>query len=292
MLSVLDHGHGMVPLPVRKRLGISPELYCAPLFFGLAGDKNFECIADVVAGNAARLRGHDLEAAFLTPIDYARESSDYYIIPGIAISSRTPTDTIDLLFKEGLHTIKTLAVHPGSTSEVVLASILLSEQFDIRPTIIPTMASPDSMLQIADAALLVGDPALELAGLHRNVIDLVEEWHDMTGLPYVHGFWCTRPTDMTKNDVGSIQNACDHGRNSLSEIAQSASTKLATRYSPAALRQYLESFSFTFTDEEQESLAEFLRYAYYHGVLPDVAEVNFYPLEGEDEGQLTGPSLN
>ncbi len=281
-----------MPLPARKRLGINPDLYCTPLFFGLSGDKNFECTVDVIAGNAARLRGHDLEAAFLSPVDYARESSDYYIIPDVAVSSRAATNTIDLLFKEGLHTIKTLAVHPGSTSEVVLASILLGEEFDIRPTIIPTVGPPDKMLQIADAALLVGDSALEQAGLHRNVIDLVEEWHDLTDLPYVHGFWCTRSTDMTKDEVGSIKSACDRGRNSLDELAHSASTMLATRYSPDALKQYLERFSFTFTDEEQEALAEFLRYAYYHGVLPDVAEINLYPLEGEDDEQLAGPSLN
>src|SRR5207247_287926 len=122
------------PMSARKRLGINSDLYCSPVFYRLADEPAFECTVDLVARNAIKLRVHDLEAAFLSPIDYAREGSEYCIVPNVAVSSRTPSDTIVLHFKEGLHTINTLAVHPTSTSEVVLGSILLSERFDVRPT--------------------------------------------------------------------------------------------------------------------------------------------------------------
>jgi chorismate dehydratase len=276
----------------RKRLGISPELYCAPLFFGLSEDPHFECITDVVAANAARLRKHDLDGAFLSPIDYARESSEYCIIPNGAVSSQAPTNTIVLLFKEGLHTIKTLAVRPGSTSEVVLATILLGEQFDIRPTIIPSVGSPEQMLHSADAALLVGNAAFESAGASRSRIDLVEEWNDLTDVPYVHGFWCTRGTDLTREEVESIQAASDHGRSSLGAIAEAEASKLGERFLRSAVEEYLGRFSYSFGDEEQEALLEFLRYAYYHGVLPDVADINLYPPDGEDNSQPSPLSLN
>ena len=82
----------------RIRLGLTPEHYCAPVFRGLDQNPRFECKTDVVTRNAIRLREHELDAAFLSMIDYARESSDYSIIPGIAVSSRTPTNSIVLLF--------------------------------------------------------------------------------------------------------------------------------------------------------------------------------------------------
>jgi chorismate dehydratase len=276
----------------QKRLGLNSELYCSPIFFGLSGRVEFECISDVVAKNAIKMRGHDLEAAFLSPIDYGRESSDYCIIPNVAVSSGTPTNSIVLHFKKGLRTVNTIAVHPTSTSEIVLASILLSERFDVRPKIVPAIGSFDQMLRSADAVLLVGNDALAQAQGHQARLDLVEEWIDMTDLPYVHGFWCVRETELAKDDVAVIQLACESGIKSLEEIVQAEAAKQFC-CPPEILKQYLEAFSFTFTDQEQESVTEFLRYAYYHGILPDVADLNFYPgMDTEDNLPLLDPSLN
>ena len=279
-------------MSTRKRLGLNSELYCSPVFFGLTDNPAFECAGDVVARNAISMRKHDLEAAFLSPVDYGRESSDYCIIPHVAVSSRSPSSSIVLHFREGLHTVNTIAVHPTSTSEIVLASILLSERFDVRPKIVPAAGSFDQMLRSADAVLLVGNDALAQAQGHQSKLDLVEEWIDMTGLPYVHGFWCVRETELTKEDVAIIQLACQSGIASLENIVE-AETAKEPGCSPEILRQYLEAFSFTFTDEEQESVTEFLRYAYYHGVLPDLPDLHFYPMtDGDDDVPLSDPSLN
>ena len=273
-----------------KRLGIPPHLYCLPLVSKMK-EGFFSLLVDSAAKNAIDMRQGDLEAAFLTPIDYARESSNYSIVPGVAVSSRAPSDTVVLHFKTGLQTIKTMAVHPTSTSEIVLATILLSERFDVRPRIVPVFGSFDQMLQAADAALLVGNDALGERDRHHNKLDLVEEWTDMTGLPYIHGFWCTRASDLTPDHVAELQRAGAQGAASLEAIARSEASK-HPRETPEGLRHYFESFSFTFTDEEQEALTEFLRYAFYHVVLPDVAELNFYKTGDEDDIPLFGLSLN
>lgn len=277
---------------IRKRLGLTTELFCVPVFHGLTDKTQFECITDVVAKNSIKMREHELDAAFLSPIDYARESSVYQIIPNVAVSSRTPTNTIVLHFKEGLQTINTLAVHPTSTSEIVLATILLGEQFDVHPTIVPTMGPLDQMLRLADAALLVGDAALEQGPDYQNRIDLVEEWHDLTDLPYVHGFWCVREAGLTRTDVALIQDACDTGVKSLDDIVMEETATIAPHFSPDTLKQYLEHFSYLFSDEEQDAVMEFLRYAYYHGILPDVADLHLYQVDKQAESPFDSPSLN
>ena len=208
------------------------------------------------------------------------------------MSSRTSTDTIVLHFKEGLHTVNTLAVHPTSTSEIVLASILLSERFDVRPQIVPTIGSLDQMLLSADAALLVGNAAVEQAQTHRNKLDLIEEWFDMTGLPYVHGFWCVRETDIGREDIGAIQLASERGKKTLAGSIDLGATGQTPRLSSNMLKKYLSSFSFALGDEEQEAIAEFIRYAYYHGVLPDAADLTFYPTDKKDELPYADLSLN
>ena len=271
------------------RLGVSSHLYCLPLTRYLKQGA-FNLSVDSTSQNAIRMRHRDLDVAFLTPIDYARESSDYRILPGMAVSSRVPNNTVILAFKEGLHTISTLAVQPTSTSEVILASILLGERFDTRPTIVPTLGSLEHMMHSADAALLVGNEAARLGPGHPNKLDLVEEWVDMSDLPYVHGFWCTRETTLSKDGVVELQRACDQGVEMLEEIAVEAAS--SSQGSAREIQQYLESFSYAFGDEEEQALVEFLRYAYYHGVLPDVADINFYPPNTEDDSQPSPPSLN
>jgi chorismate dehydratase len=270
---------------------MNAEVYCAPVFYGLRDNAEFECTVDAVARNAIKLRERELDAAFLSPIDYGRECSDYHIIPNVAASSRVPGNTIVLHFKEGLHTIGTLAVNPASTSEIVLASILLAEQFDARPKLVPVMGPLDTMLRSADAALLVGNAALAEASVHRNSIDLVGEWNDMTGLPYVHGFWCVREAEFTHGDAVLLQRACETGVKSLDDIVLTEAAK-QVRHSAGDLREYLTTFSFTFAQEEQDAVAEFLRYAYYHGILPDVADLHMYPPGGGDESPPLDLSLN
>ena len=67
------------------------------------------------------LREHELDAAFLTPIDYARESS---ALPDRARRRRSirseATGTITSSFAS-LHTVSTVAIDPASASEIVLA---------------------------------------------------------------------------------------------------------------------------------------------------------------------------
>jgi predicted solute-binding protein len=52
----------------------------------------------------------------------------------------------------------------------------------------------------------------------------------------------------------------------------------------AEVRMYLEKFVFEMSEEVEEGLKEFLRYAFYHGILPDVADLHYLdPSSTDDE---------
>jgi chorismate dehydratase len=243
-------------------------------------ESRFVVQIDATTRNAIKLREQDLDAAFLSPIDYGRESSLYNIVPGIAVSSRGGNDAVVLHFREHLHTIKTLAVDPSSTSEIILARILLSERFDVEPSIVPAIGSLENMLAKGDAALLVGDTALGASLSHPNKLDLIEEWADMSELPYIHGFWCGREHDLSMEDIHLLQRARDRGVKELEDISAEALAGSSSPFPPGTLLAHLQTFSYEFTDEVRDALQEFLRYAYYYGVLPDVADLHYYPAEG------------
>ena len=274
-------------MPPRKRLGLSPHLYCEPLRGARGKRDEFDWKREVPARNAIALRERSIDLAFLTPIDYARGSSLYYIVPRVAVASPAGDASVTLHFREGLRNIRTLAVDPSSVSEIVLVQILLVEQFNVRPQILPFQGTLDGALAKADAALLVGDDSLRALHVHGNVLDVIEDWIDLTGLPYIHGFWCGREHALTEEELSSLQRHCVDGVALLDEIAEAASEehKLGPINAIEA-RDYLGGFSFELSDTVEEGLKEFLRYAFYHGILPDVADLHYLdPSSADDDSK-------
>jgi chorismate dehydratase len=272
-----------------NRFGIPRYLYTKPLTFGLEqGPQKVDLFTDLSSQNALRLKSRELDAALLSPIDYARNSDEYLVVPNICVGS-TGNHTLLLHFREGLRKINTVATDIGLTSELVLAKILLIEKYDTNPQFIPmapvkTMASsPDvaAMLARADAALLVGGPSLFSSLDTKCTIDLVEEWGDLTGLPYVHAIWLSYRDSLTPSKVYLLKQSCDEGLRHLPDIALAASRE--GQGTPEVCENYLASFNFNLDEETIESLSEFFRYAFYHGILDEVPEIRFYPPELEPD---------
>jgi len=58
------------------------------------------------------------------------------------------------------------------------------------------------------------------------------------------------------------------------------------------MKIYLECSRMTSTDEVRNAVSEFFRYAYYYGVLPDVADLHFYSTAAGGEPGRKSFSLN
>ena len=258
------------------RLGVPQDFYCAPLVAHLAEPELFTRHRDVPARLALQLRERKLDAAFLSPIDYGRESSAYEIVPEVGISSAQGTGTVSLIFRdEHLHTVSTVAVDPSSTAEIVLAKIVLAEEYELEPKFVPISGTVEQVLLHADAVVLAGDASLREVDRHPNRIDLVEAWTEMTTLPYVHGVWCTRHGALTPELIQQIQQAAGKGVASLDTLAAEIPQGTFPAHSRALLGDYLHAFSYTLTELDLDGFQEFLRFAFYHGVLPDVGDVHF-----------------
>ena len=87
---------------------------------------------------------------------------------------------------------------------VALIKVLCARHFQMRPRSWPPGPDLAAMVAVADAALLIGEPAL-LAEFGRHgwrKIDLGAAWKAMTGLPFVYAFWAGLPGVLTRADVG------------------------------------------------------------------------------------------
>jgi predicted solute-binding protein len=130
------------------------------------------------------------------------------------------------------------------------------------------------MLQKADAALIVNlVPQKEIPPEHYT-LDLVEEWSDMTGFPYVHGFWVAREEDVEPDHIKALMEAKNRGVAAIETIAGEYSTR--SNLPQQEVKTYFGSFSYDLGQNEIDSITEFITLAYYHGVLGDVPEITFF----------------
>jgi len=273
----------------RQRLGVPEALYLRPLIQGL-DRPDIELHRALPAQLAIDFRDRPgfLRGAFLSPLDYARHGAEYQIVPGLCASSSDPTGSIRLYINPNKKNISTLAVDIRVTSEIILARIILAEKFPNLPsetktlTILPMMPDPKAMLLKADAALVVSfAPAAPPDGLFS--LDLVEEWNDLTDLPYIHGIWVVREDRFSDDEVRTLLAAKEEGTAALTHLTPASIPGL--QLNEDELRRYNASFSYDMSDQHVESLTEFNRYAFYHGVLGDIPDLNFYTA-------LPDPSVN
>ena len=273
---------------MKSRLAAPDALYLKPLLYGLDRlESPFDLIIDIPAKNALKLseRSGGIRNAFLSPIDYARHGAEYCIVPDICAASSERTNTIQLVLKSDLRKIERIAVDVRFTSEIILAKIILSEKYGDQPShsnlsFIPMMPDIDAMLAKADAALLVNAKPQITERAGTFTLDLVEEWNDLTDLPYVHGFWVGREEKLLPEEACALLKAKKEGVALKTQIAQSEAQK--QNLSLDEMTQYISSFSYNFGEREEESLSEYMHYAYFLGAIGDVPEILFFDVESDD----------
>jgi predicted solute-binding protein len=268
-------------MTMKSILGIPSNVMCGLLRRVTAGQSLLQVTAGSTYDIAGRLRRSELAGAMVSPIEFARESSVYRIVPDFTISSR---NGVSVCFRKGLKNVTTLAADPAAAAEIVLARIVMAEEFEVSPAIVPVQpGSVEHMLSRADAALLSGDLLLD-AGVSSDCIDLVDIWCDMVELPFVHTLLCSRDGALPGDVLQQIHSA---GATLLSGSVMPPPADSAGGRDQEAVNAYLRAFTYGMTPDVQEGLREFLHYAHYYGILPDIPELMFYEA---DSGEASSPN--
>lgn len=138
---------------------------------------------------AAQLACGEADIGIVPAIEMARQKLDYF--RGTGIACHGPVRSILLISKVPFDRIRTLAADAASRTSVMLSRVILAEKFGVEPKVTSQPADLAPMLGDADAALIIGDPALRLdpATLPFETLDLGAEWVNLTGLPMVFAVW-------------------------------------------------------------------------------------------------------
>jgi len=142
---------------------------------------------------AERLEEGIIDVGLVPVAEIARQNLE--IVPGVGITCLGAVRSILLFSRTPWTRVRTLAADANSRSSVQLARVILRERFGVQPDITPQVPVLNEMLSGADAALVIGDPALRLRPeeLPYECLDLGAEWLALTGLPMVFAAWAGKP---------------------------------------------------------------------------------------------------
>jgi chorismate dehydratase len=221
----------------------------------------------------------------LVPVAAYATTPSLLVVPGCTVAALDRVRSIILIVRppEGVSGVRTIAADTSSQTSFAYTRILCEIFWKIPAVFIPHEPDLESMLQAADAALLIGDPALlaledrdaraARTGERLLYLDLAHEWHGFTGLPWVSAFWAVRAGSLEETLVSAselvqdLQTSRDHGLQHIEDLASEWSTRIAVP--EATIRFYLSQNIHYILDEAcLRGLDQFYRYAAECGALP------------------------
>ena len=230
-----------------------------------------ECAARLAAGTA------DIG---LIPIAALAENPSLRILPGCTIASKGRVRSLLLVRRasQPLTALRSVAADTASRTTVAYTRILFHKWSNPAVPFLPMTADLDSMLDRADAAILIGDPALfaleersnrfERTGEELVYHDLAHEWHTLTGLPFVSAVWsAAHGSPLDESVAEDFVQSRIHGLENIEALVAEWTNKLPIPEN--TIRSYLTTnIHYVLDDECIEGMRGFFRAAEETGVLP------------------------
>ena len=288
----------------KLRISIVEYLNTAPLVWGFAEGPlvgKYDLSFTVPSQCAEALRRGDVDVAIIPSIEYQR-MENVVVLPGMAVAAKGEVRSILVVSKRPIDMAKRIALDSSSRSSAALVKLLAAGYWGIKPEYVEAAPDPSQMLKEADAALIIGDPALRVAlkmealaaklpgggsccqgdpedmpvpGFETVfVYDVAYQWREMTGKPCVLAIWAGRRDAITPDVVADFQESKRYGMEHIREISEAASVKLDL---PAkALERYLvNNIDFDLDAENLEGLRLYYEKSAAAGLIPSNSPIEF-----------------
>lgn len=260
-----------IEVPRRSRIAAFRYLNSLPLLHGLIlrplpGCDRIDLSLSTPAESARALAEGRADAALLPSIEAARIPGLRHL-PGIAIATDKRVRSVIVIASRPIDQCRSLALDASSRTSVALLHILLARRFHCRPRLEVMPPDVEAMLSRHDGALLIADHALRPLPPGLVILDLAEEWHALTGLPFVFALWAVREgANFGAAEAELLTASLESGRRALPEIAATEAAALGLEIE-AALAYLRENLSYRLGEAERAGLSRFLTLAAEEGLL-------------------------
>jgi chorismate dehydratase len=288
----------------KLRVSIVEFLNTAPLVWGFTDgplEGRYDLSFTVPSLCAEALRSGEVDLAIIPAIEYQRMDG-MVMLPDMAVAAKQDVRSILVLAKKPMELVRRLALDTNSRSSVALVRLLCENFWQIKPEFVDMPPDPTAMLTDADAALVIGDPALAVRlkvdalaeklpsgggccggddseqpvpGIDTLfVYDVAQQWREMTGKPCVLAVWAGRREVVTPEVVADFMASKEYGLSQIGEIAEGAALKLDLP--PRHLERYLrENIDYSLDAENLDGLRHYFDIAAAAGLIPRARPIEF-----------------
>jgi chorismate dehydratase len=289
----------------KLRVSIVEFVNTAPLVWGFTDgplEGRYDLSFTVPSLCAEALRNGQADVAIIPSVEYQRMEG-MVILPDMAIAAKGEVRSILVVSRRPIELARTIALDTSSRSSVALVRLLSRGFWGCEPEFVDMAPDPEAMMARADAALLIGDPALEVRlkvdALARKrpvsghgccggdldehpipgvetlfVYDVAQQWHEMTGKPCVLAVWVGRRELMTPDVVSDFLASKEYGLSQIDEIAEGAALKL--NLPPREIESYLrENIDFSLDVENLDGLRHYFDLCAAASLIPRARPIEF-----------------
>ena len=258
------------------RVSVVQYLNSVPLVWGMMrGEQQgkYELSFTTPAGCADAVKGGSAEIGIVPSIEYQRLERAQ-ILTGMSIASKSEAKSVLLMSNVRIEKIKTVAVDNSSRTSAALLRILMRKFYSQWITVTPSAPKPETMLKRADAALVIGDPALTYDGEVPEVYDLAAEWLKFTGLPFVFALWVGNEDANISRFREDFEKSRDYGLAHIEEISAEYAPQLNMH--PEGVKVYLtQNIDYSLDEENRTGLRLFYKLAREVGIIPVERDMYF-----------------
>lgn len=259
----------------RPRIAASSYLNTAPLIWSFIEGSQREAVElftdKAPARCGAMLAQDEVDAALVPVIEYQR-IPDIAIIPDVCVGSRSAVRSVVLVTRRNnLKKVERVALDESSRTSAALVKIIFREFLGFEPEWETAQPDLKSMLAHADAALIIGDPAMQISRDQFRVFDLASLWHEFTGYGFVFAMWMARAEKSNAIRNVDFVAARDEGLAHLDEIAASQQDLTAVE-----VKNYLtQNIAFQMDDDMKKGLQRYFELAHKCGLIDSARPLVF-----------------
>lgn len=276
------------------RLGQVEYINCLPVYHALEeGILPFD--GELVKGpptllNRMFLSG-ELDITPISSIEYARNMDKCIILPNLSISADGRVASILFFHRVPITELegKKICITTSSATSVVLLRVLFEHYYHVDVEFCPKEPDLVTMLAQGDAALLIGDDAMQAhqrviqGGWPIQVTDVGEAWKQFTGEKMVYALWVirrefaeTHPEEV--NQVSQLlYQAKLTGLEHIPALIRKAQRR--TGLPVPVLEDYFVTIRHEFDEDYRRALLTYYDYAYKSGLIEERVKLRVW---GED----------
>lgn len=256
------------------RISASSYLNTAPLVWSFIYGREHgrvEIILDNAPARSVELLSQKRVDAALVPVFAYHTLDDVYLVPDVCVGAHDRVRSVCLATRgKDLEDVRSVALDTSSRTSVALTKIIFIEFLGLEPEWSTREPDAQQMLETADCALLIGDPALMLADTDLRVFDLAQLWNSFTGLGFVFAMWMS----YRESSPVDFAAARDEGLSHVDEIIGNYTPQIDL--SRDDMCEYLTgNISYSVTEKMRLGMEQFFKLAHRHQLIDENKELRF-----------------